>query len=214
MDFASSIKTREKCIAVFGSSKASKNSQAYKDAYSIGKLLALNGYAVVNGGYGGVMEASAKGAFDNSGFAVGITMTKKPPNKYIKEGIPCNHLLERLHALIKISCGYIICPGGTGTLLELAAAWEMVNKGIIKKKPIIILGNLWEGAIESAAIEYKDDLKRTERQNKATDTAELSSDTKLLFSDFIFSAYSPEAAVDLAINYKSKFGDIERHPIF
>ena len=55
---------------------------------------------------------------------------------------------ERLFELIKRGHGYVACPGGTGTLVELAVVWEMLNKGAMKSKPLVVLGDFWQPMIE------------------------------------------------------------------
>ena len=55
---------------------------------------------------------------------------------------------ERLFELIKRGHGYVACPGGTGTLVELAVVWEMLNKGAMSKRPLVVLGDFWQPVIE------------------------------------------------------------------
>ena len=58
-------------------------------------------------------------------------------------------VVERLQQLVRVADGYIVLPGGTGTLVELATVWEYINKRVIRKKPIVLLGAFWEPVIET-----------------------------------------------------------------
>lgn len=203
----------KKNISIFGSSKTRESSEEFTLAYNMGKLLALNGYTVVNGGYGGIMLASAKGASENGGHTIGVTLVKentggfiqRHSNAYIKEEILCANLFERLYTLIKISSAYILFPGGTGTLLELAAVWELINKKLLSKRPIILLGDNWQGVIEITAREYEENFsleKSKKNQGDIDNQKKQILERKNLFSDFIFQADTPEDVLDIIINFK------------
>ena len=135
-------------ITLFGTANAKSGEPAYELAYETGKLLAQAGFTIVNGGYGGTMLAAAKGAASVGGKTIGITCTafgRSGANRYIVEEIKTNSLEERLQTLVKLGQAYIVLPGSTGTLLELAMVWELKNKGFINKdKPIILVGGFWK----------------------------------------------------------------------
>ena len=124
-------------------------------AETLGRLLAENGYTVANGGYGGTMLAGAKGAASLNGKIIGVTCTafgRSGANKYITEEISTNCLSERLAKLIELGDAYLVLPGGTGTLLELADVWEHKNKGFANAaKPIILVGTFWKPLLEMMA---------------------------------------------------------------
>ena len=142
-------------ISVFGSSKGSEGQTAYENAYAIGKELAENGFIVANGGYGGTMLASAKGAIETGGHTIGVSCTafkRSEPNQYINEIIETDNLQQRLQTLVDIANGYIVLPGGTGTLLELAHVWEFKNKHFLQgDKPIIIFSDFWRPLVDMMA---------------------------------------------------------------
>ena len=144
-----------KTITVFGSSLPAEGSHAYAEAQCLGKLLAEAGYAVCNGGYGGLMEASARGAREAGGHTVGVTCViwPRPANPYITEEVRTQNFPERLMTLIERGDAYIVLPGGTGTLAELALAWEMMNKGALSKtvggrKPLLVMAPYWQPVID------------------------------------------------------------------
>ncbi|MFC1676408.1 LOG family protein [Planctomycetota bacterium] len=143
-------------ISIFGTSRAGVGDAVYQLAYDVGSVLAHSGFVIANGGYGGTMLAAAKGAFDNGGEVVGVTCSafSSDANKYVSSEIKTGCLTERLDKLIELGDGYVVLPGGTGTLLELAKVWELKNKGFLKKdKPIILVGGFWKSLIELIEID-------------------------------------------------------------
>lgn len=112
-----------------------EDTETYRQAQRLGKLLAEAGLAVCNGGYGGLMEASARGARAGRGHTVGVTCVLWPAqaNRWIVEEIRTTSFMERLRMLIERGDAYIVLPGGTGTLAELALAWEMMNKSALSR---------------------------------------------------------------------------------
>jgi uncharacterized protein (TIGR00730 family) len=141
---------RGKVITVFGSSRPSDGDSHYALARELGAQLASRGFIVCSGGYGGVMEAVSRGAKDAGGRAIGITAEffEARANKWIDEVISVKTWQERLFALIERGAGYVACPGGTGTLVELAVVWEMLNKRVLPPKPFAIIGHFWQPIIE------------------------------------------------------------------
>lgn len=144
-----------KKVTVFGSSLPQDESPAYASARRLGKLLAESGFAICNGGYGGLMEASARGAREAGGHTVGITCAIWPfhANRWIVEEVRTLSFPERIMALIERGDAYVVLPGGTGTLAELSLAWEMMNKASLSKtvggrKPLLVMAPYWQAVIE------------------------------------------------------------------
>lgn len=140
-----------KTVTVFGSGRPRESDPAYEEARQLGRELARAGFRVCNGGYGGSMEASARGAKEAGGTTIGIT-TKAfgcGANRWIDEEICLDTHLDRLGKLIELGDAYIVLKGGTGTLVELATVWEYRNKGLIREKPILVLGESWGPVIDS-----------------------------------------------------------------
>jgi uncharacterized protein (TIGR00730 family) len=148
---------RKKVISIFGTSKASPESAAYKTAYELGERLAQAGFAIANGGYGGTMFASAEAASKAGGEVIGVTCTafkRGRANQYVTSELSTTSLNERLNKLIELGDGYVVLPGSTGTLLELAAVWELKNKGFLDGgKPIILLDDFWRPLVKLMAAE-------------------------------------------------------------
>jgi len=130
----------KKTITVFGSSQPDETDEQYKFAYELGLQLAEKGFNVCTGGFFGITEAVSKGAVEKGAEAIGITVDHwgGAANKFVTKEIKCNSLFERINKLIETGDGYVILQGGTGTLLELAAVWELSNKkyGSLKINPI------------------------------------------------------------------------------
>lgn len=135
-----------KTITVFGSAIPVDGDEEFDTAYRLGCLLAQNNFNVCSGGYRGIMEAVSKGVTENGGEATGVTLAynKSAGNKYLTREIKCAGLFERIKTLIETGDAYVILQGGTGTLLELAAVWEFMNKGLIQIKPIACHSLMWK----------------------------------------------------------------------
>jgi uncharacterized protein (TIGR00730 family) len=144
------MKRRAKIITVFGSSRPREGDPHYAQAHALGAALAAAGFIVCSGGYAGVMEAVSRGAKEASGKTLGITAKffKGRANRWVDEEIRTKTWQDRLFELIKLGHGYVTCPGGTGTLVELAVVWEMLNKGAMKRKPLVVLGDFWQPIID------------------------------------------------------------------
>lgn len=146
----------EKIITIFGTGRAGPGDEAYGLAEQMGRLLAEAGFTIANGGYGGTMLAAAKGATDVGGETIGVTCStfKRKANKYVAREIVTASLDERLDTLIRLGQAYVVLPGGTGTLLELAKVWELKNKGFAgADRAIILVGGYWNGLVELVAID-------------------------------------------------------------
>jgi len=150
----------DKIVTIFGTSRAGPGGAIFTLAAETGRLLAQADFTIANGGYGGTMLAAAKGASEAGGEIIGVTCSafkSSKANKYVTREIVTGSLDERLDTLVKLGHAYIVLPGGTGTLLELAKVWELKNKGFLKtNKPIILLGGFWKPLVELIATDDAD----------------------------------------------------------
>lgn len=135
----------ERIITVFGSSRPREDHADYVEARALGRSLGEAGFSVCSGGYGGVMEAVSRGAKDAGVKTYGVTAEffKPKANAWIDTEIRVKSWQERLFELVRVADGFVACKGGTGTLVELAVVWEMLNKSVIAGKPMVILGDFW-----------------------------------------------------------------------
>jgi uncharacterized protein (TIGR00725 family) len=139
-----------KTITIFGSAIPKEDDAQYKFAYELGAALAKEGFNICTGGYGGIMEAASKGAYDNAGFVYGVTIElwNKEPNPFITVEVREQKLFDRITKLLELGDAYVILQGGTGTLLEFAAIWEYANKKLQQPKPIICHSNMWKEIVD------------------------------------------------------------------
>lgn len=137
-------------ITVFGSSRPFEGDADYEQARELGRALAARGFRVCSGGYGGVMEAVSRGTKEAGGSTLGITAEffRAAANRWIDEEIRVARWEERLFELIRSGDGFVACKGGTGTLVELAVVWEMLNKSVMTRKPFVALGDFWLPILE------------------------------------------------------------------
>lgn len=139
-------------IAVFGSSEPLPGEPAYERARSVGGLVASRGFPVVCGGYGGVMEAACRGAREAGGEAIGVTcacFSGRTPNAWLTRIDEEADLFTRTRRLIDLSRGFIILPGKSGTLAELAFLWALRRGGFGAGRPVVLLGDPWPAVLES-----------------------------------------------------------------
>ncbi|HCA78934.1 MAG TPA: DNA-binding protein [Bacteroidetes bacterium] len=140
-----------KVITVFGSSRPREGEPEYAEARAVGRELARSGFIVCNGGYGGSMEGSARGAKDAGGSTIGVTVgtfTRKA-NAWIDREVCEPTLVKRIETLVDSAHGFVVLKGGTGTLLELAYVWEFINKKFIPERPIVVYGGFWTGVVDT-----------------------------------------------------------------
>ena len=137
-------------MTVFGSSRPGEGSEDFEEARMLGAELSRAGFAVCSGGYGGVMEAVSRGAKETGGKTYGVTAEffQRSANAWIDEEFRVKTWHERLFELIRLGDGFVACKGGTGTLVELAVVWEMLNKAVMREKPFVVLGDFWNPIIE------------------------------------------------------------------
>lgn len=138
-------------VTVFGSSRPRAGDADYEEARGLGRALAKHGFTVCSGGYAGVMEAVSRGAKEAGGKTYGVTaeffkMAKL--NQWIDVEVRKQTWEERLFELIRVAHGFVACKGGTGTLVELAVVWEMLNKSVMSGKPFAVLGDFWLPILE------------------------------------------------------------------
>jgi hypothetical protein len=143
-------------ITVFGSSQPEPGDGVYEAARRLGKAVAEAGWTLCNGGYGGTMAAGCRGAVDAGGKTIGVSCDafgRSGVNQWVQREITTASLGERLNTLVELGDAYIVLPGSTGTLLELAEVWELTNKRFVSGKPIVLLGDYWKPVLDVIARE-------------------------------------------------------------
>lgn len=140
------------CISVFGSARTKTNNPYYLEAEKVGQLLVQAGFGVITGGGPGIMEAANKGAYEEKeGTSIGIGIElpfEASMNPYIHKGVENRYFFTRKVMFLKYSQGFVIFPGGLGTLDELFEALTLAQTGHNVKYPIVLVGKkYWEGLI-------------------------------------------------------------------
>ncbi|MCS6836665.1 MAG: TIGR00730 family Rossman fold protein [Anaerolineae bacterium] len=135
-------------IAVYGSARLLPDDPVYQQTYAVGRALAQTGYVVMTGGYGGVMAAASQGAAEAGGHVIGVTVgqrltAEKEVNPWVKEEIYYDKLDDRLAHLVERADGYVVMPGGIGTLQEITEAWTALRIHIVPPRPFVFYGYFW-----------------------------------------------------------------------
>lgn len=138
-------------VTLFGSARTSPEDHYYKLAEAVGARLAKEGYSVFTGGGPGIMEAGNKGAYEAGGDSVGLNIElpmEQSSNPYITELINFHYFFARKVMFVKYASGFIIFPGGFGTMDELFEALTLVQTEIIPTFPVVLVGEeYWAGLI-------------------------------------------------------------------
>lgn len=138
-------------ISIFGSARSDSQKQYYEDAYEIAYLLSNAGYTIVTGGGPGIMEAANKGAYDGNALSIGLTIKlpeEQKSNPYIDMEIKFDHFFTRKVMFAKYSNGYVVLPGGFGTLDEVSEILTLIQTGKSPKVPIVFYNReFWEPLI-------------------------------------------------------------------
>jgi len=137
---------------VFGSARIHEDNPIYEAARETGRLLAQAGFAVITGGGPGVMEAANRGAKEGGGYSVGFNVElphEQEPNPYIDLGLTFQHFYSRKVMLVKAAEGFILFPGGFGTLDELFEALTLIQTDKVREFPVSLVGrDYWHGLLE------------------------------------------------------------------
>ena len=142
------------CISIFGSARTKSNHPTYILTTEIAKAVSKLGYGVITGGGPGIMEAANKGANEVGGVSVGLNINlpmEQESNKYIDKDklIDFQYFFVRKVMFVKYAQGFIVMPGGVGTLDELFESFTLLQTSKINKFPIILVGrDYWKGLID------------------------------------------------------------------
>ena len=156
-EFVEGFETMSKigpCVSVFGSARTKSDNKFYKQAEEIGYLLTQSGYGVISGGGPGIMEAANKGAARGGGKSVGLNIElpfEQSANSFIDNDklINFDYFFVRKVMFVKYAQGFIVLPGGVGTLDELFEAITLIQTQKIGRFPIVLVGKFyWEGLLD------------------------------------------------------------------
>jgi uncharacterized protein (TIGR00730 family) len=142
------------CVSIFGSARTEPGSVYYSLAEEIAFKLTNEGYGIITGGGPGIMEAANKGAQKAKGKSVGLNIKlpfEQAPNPYIDhdKSITFDYFFVRKLMFIKYAQGFIVLPGGFGTMDELFESLTLIQTQKIGKFPIVLVGiNYWKGLLQ------------------------------------------------------------------
>jgi uncharacterized protein (TIGR00730 family) len=131
------------CITIFGSARFKEDHEYYKKAYEVGKKLAESGVTVLTGGGPGIMEAANRGAWENGGISIGCNIElphEQQPNPYMHRWVNIRYFFVRKVLLVKYSFAFVVMPGGLGTMDEFFEILTLIQTGIIKDFPVVLIG--------------------------------------------------------------------------
>ena len=139
-------------VSVFGSARTPVDSPEYESGVRIGRALAEAGFAVITGGGPGAMEAANKGAGEAGGVSVGLGIElpfEQGLNQYVDIGVNFRYFFVRKTMFVKYATGFVVLPGGMGTMDELFEALTLVQTKKVTRFPIVLFGTAyWSGLVD------------------------------------------------------------------
>ncbi len=140
------------CITIFGSARVQPGTTYYNLTLAISARLAKMGFTVMTGGGPGIMEAGNRGAFEAGGRSVGVNIAlpfEQKPNPYVDRAVTMRYFFTRKTVLIKYSYGFVVMPGGAGTLDEMFETMTLIQTGKIRNFPIVLMGvDYWQPLVD------------------------------------------------------------------
>jgi uncharacterized protein (TIGR00730 family) len=146
------LQTIQPAVAIFGSARTSPEHPYYHVAMDIGRRLSDAGFSVISGGGPGIMEAANKGAFAGESPSVGLNIQlphEQSNNPYQDISHTFQHFFARKVMFVKLSCAFVMMPGGFGTMDELMEVLTLVQTGKIRRLPVILVNSkFWGGLLD------------------------------------------------------------------
>jgi len=146
------LATLTRGVSIFGSARTKPDDPQYQQAEETAAALARVGFAVITGGGPGIMEAANKGAFEAGGLSIGCNIElpfEQSSNPYLTHGLKFKYFFVRKMMFVKYSLGFIIFPGGFGTLDELFEALTLIQTKKIRNFPVVLVGSAyWNGLLD------------------------------------------------------------------
>ncbi|MFC6060985.1 TIGR00730 family Rossman fold protein [Streptomyces ochraceiscleroticus] len=139
-------------ISVFGSARTPRESPEYEVGVGLGRALVEAGFSVITGGGPGAMEAANRGAHEAGGTSVGLGIElpfEQGMNEYVNLGVDFRYFFVRKTCFVKYARGFVVLPGGLGTLDELFEALTLVQTRKVTRFPIVLFGTeYWGGLVD------------------------------------------------------------------
>jgi hypothetical protein len=139
-------------VTIFGSSRLGENTPYYRQAVELARMLSDAGFAVITGGGPGIMAAANRGAWEANGTSVGLGIElpfEQGMNEWVDLGVNFRYFFARKTMFVKYAQGFVVFPGGFGTIDELFEALTLVQTGKVTTFPIILVGSAyWAGLVD------------------------------------------------------------------
>jgi uncharacterized protein (TIGR00730 family) len=139
-------------VTIFGSARVGRRNRYYGAARRVADALARRGFAIITGGGPGIMEAANRGAKEGGGLSIGCNIElpfEQGLNEYVDLGMEFRYFFVRKTMFVKYAEGFVIFPGGFGTLDELFEALTLIQTGKVEHFPIVLYGkDYWDGLLK------------------------------------------------------------------
>jgi uncharacterized protein (TIGR00730 family) len=198
--FAAVDKIDRPGVTIFGSARVPEDHPVYRTARDVGRRFAEAEFAVVTGGGPGVMEAANRGAQEAGGLSIGFAIElphEQKLNPYVDLGLTFKHFYARKTMLVKAAEGFIMFPGGFGTLDELFEALTLIQTGKVLNFPVVLFGQEhWEGLLEWIS-------------DRLLATGMIHADDE----ELLYLTDDPEQAVEIVVEkYRDRYADVPAEP--
>jgi len=139
-------------VSIFGSARMKADHADYKKAQQVARLLSDEGFSIISGGGPGIMEAANRGGKEGKSVSVGLNIElpkEQTPNKYQDLSLNFSHFFTRKVMFVKYAAAYVVCPGGFGTLDELAEMLTLMQTGKTPRIPVILMNTrFWQPLLD------------------------------------------------------------------
>jgi uncharacterized protein (TIGR00730 family) len=186
-------------VTFFGSARTKPDDPHYRAATETARLLAAAGFSIITGGGPGIMEAANRGAQLGGGPSIGLNIElpfEQGTNEYVDTGMHFHYFFVRKTMFVKYSIGFVVFPGGFGTLDEMFEALTLIQTGKITHFPLVLFGSAyWQGLV--------DWLRNTIAAERKIEPADL---------DIFRVTDDPAVAVDAVVRAREKLLTVQREP--
>ncbi len=139
-------------ISIFGSARVSEDDPLYEQTRSVARRLGEAGFAIITGGGPGLMEAANRGAQDAEALSVGLNIDlpyEQHLNPYVDLPLNFHYFYTRKLMFVRFACGFVVMPGGFGTVDEAFEAFTLIQTGKVENFPVVLFGESFWGGLRS-----------------------------------------------------------------
>jgi uncharacterized protein (TIGR00730 family) len=150
VDGFESLRNIGPAVSVFGSARTKRNDWSYQMTVKTTEILSRSGYSIISGGGPGIMEAANRGAKRGKGLSIGLNIQlpmEQKMNRFQDKSLHFRHFFSRKVMFVKYASGYLIMPGGFGTLDEFFESLTLLQTGKIRRFPVVMMGKKYWGGL-------------------------------------------------------------------